>query len=267
MIHLVATFLCLFALLLPGPASYAETTDDPELARPTGYVNDLAGVLTPSERRSLETYLERLDGALGVQMAVLTVRDLGGDEPSPFATRLFSKWKIGNAKTNRGLLILNATEQRKIWIQTGYGLEGALPDARVRRVIADEMTPWLKQGRYASAYLSAARSMAKSIVVDSGGDPAAVDSLIGVRGIARRPARGDDDIPPPAIIAMVAVVILISILKARSRRRRGWMFDRYDGGGFGGFGGGFGGFGGGDGGGFSGFGGGDSGGGGAGGDY
>ncbi len=239
-----------------GLLAYAGVARAAELPPPGGYVNDFGNVISPAEEQRLEAILTRVDTQIGVQIAVVTQPNLGGDDYVDYANRLFAAWGIGGKQEDRGLLILNALEERKIKIEVGYGLEGVLNDGRVGRILDADVVPYLAAGQYGRAYLSAIRSTMKPVLQDMQRDPAEIDQIIASAG-GQVPERRKQPERFPFQLIIFIIFILISL---NSRRRgRGTYFI----GGPGGFGG-FGGFGGGGGGGFGGFGGGSSGGGGAG---
>jgi uncharacterized protein len=236
----------------------------PEFPRPTGYVNDLAGLLSEPERDRLESFFTAADAKFGIQMTIVTMTDIGDEEPRDYANRLFETWKIGNKTTNRGLLLFylaRGAGKSYAWIEVGYGLEGVLNDGRVGQILDDDVVPLLRDGKPGQAIASAARACLGPILLEMGEDPAQLDALLAAGGYSgrRSPLKASRTRLQPLIIL---IIIILSSLMNRGRRRGPGA---YMGGGFGGFGG-FGGgsFGGGGGGGFGGFGGGGSGGGGAG---
>ena len=202
----------------------------------------------------------------GVELAVVTVADLGGEEIEPAAVDLFRAWGIGRKGKDDGVLILLAWRERRVRIEVGYGLEGILPDGLCGSIIRREMAPGLAAGRVGPGLLRGASAVAGVIAKDRG---------VTITG-AVAPESGEEGErgPPHAIFltALFVALILSAVFRAASRRR-GWMWTGrggwWDGRGPGGYGGMFGGFGGmgggfgGGGGGFGGFGGGRSGGGGA----
>lgn len=250
--------LLLCIAFICGVAASAERFPDP-----VGYANDFGEVLTPQEAARLERFLADIDRASAVQMVLVTLKSLDGSEVEDAAVRLYEQWGIGEKTTHRGLLLLDAIEERRIRVEVGYGLEGALPDGRVGSILDRDAVPLLREGKRAEAYEAALRSLARVALEEVGVDPATIDSLA-----AAPPARlrGTPQGKGGSVAAFVlAIVVLFIILAALNRGSmagprgggfRGW------GGGTGGFGG-FGGFGSGGGGGFGGFGGGMSGGGGA----
>ena len=125
----------------------------PERPVPPRLVNDFANVLTESERQILEDTLVRFDRATSTQIVVVTVPDLQGNDPGDFAFQLGEKWGVGQKGTNNGIVILVKPKQGnskgQVFIATGYGLEGVLPDAIVNSTVIDyEMIPYFKENNY-----------------------------------------------------------------------------------------------------------------------
>ena len=112
-------------------------------------VNDFAGVFTQAQVRSMEARLEAFSDSTSNQICVVTIGDLEGYEPADYAQRLGQKWGVGSSKDNGVLILLkprSATEKYiDVFIATGYGIEGALPDALCKRIINNEMGPFLRQ--------------------------------------------------------------------------------------------------------------------------
>ena len=125
----------------------------PERPVPPRLVNDFANVLTESERQILEDTLVRFDRATSTQIVVVTVPDLQGNDPGDFSFQLGEKWGVGQKGTNNGIVILVKPKQGnskgQVFIATGYGLEGVLPDAIVNSTVIDyEMIPYFKENNY-----------------------------------------------------------------------------------------------------------------------
>ena len=247
--------LLLLGLLL---ALRAPAQNIPAQPNPPRLVNDLAGLLQPAEAEALERKLVAYDDSVSSQIAVVTVPTLDGDDIADYAQKLYESWHIGRKGKNNGILILVAQQEHRARIQTGYGLEGAVPDAIAKRIISNTLVPAFKQNQY---YAGLDRATDQLIALAKGeyqADPAD----------ARPQGRGNGSgsgIPFWLIIAVL--VLLFAMMRSRGGGGRGgrgggFIAPLIFGGGFGG--GGFGGGGGGGGGGgFGGFGGGSSGGGGA----
>ncbi len=126
--------------------------DLPERPKPPRLVNDFAGFLSPEESNQLESKLEQFTRETSTQIAIAIVPDLHGYAPSDYATRLAEKWGVGQKGKDNGLLILvkPKTPQSKgeVFIATGYGVEGAVPDAIAKRIVEAEIIPEFKKGNY-----------------------------------------------------------------------------------------------------------------------
>jgi len=116
--------------------------------KPAGLVNDYAGMMSESEKQSLETKLVNFESQTSNEIAVVTIPSLDGDTIENFAVRLFEEWKIGKAKNDNGILLLIAKEDRQMRIEVGYGLEGALTDAQSFWIIDGIMKPAFRQEKY-----------------------------------------------------------------------------------------------------------------------
>ena len=126
-----------FLLWLP----IAQALDVPT---PTGYVNDLAGVLTVEERASLEQLL----GANGSEVAILIIPSLEGEDLDMYANTVFRTWGVGDKERNDGVLLLVAINDRKMRIEVGYGKEGELTDVASGLIIREILAPAFREERY-----------------------------------------------------------------------------------------------------------------------
>ncbi len=249
---LLALLLLLIAPLLFVSTAQAEKVSD---LKPTGYVNDFAGVLSAATRSQLETLCTAIDRQAHAQIAVVTIHTTGDDTIDGFATQLEEKWKVGPKGSDRGLLLLVATDDHHYRFEVGYGLEGILPDGKVGS-IGREMVPYLRQGNYDAAITLGTQQVAQVIATDAGVTLQA-PTMQPVPQRAAHPKLGLRDI----LLAIFVIFIFISLLRSGGRGWGGFLLGTILGNVLGG--GGRGGFGGGGGGGFGGFGGGSSGGGGA----
>ena len=112
-------------------------------------VNDFAGVFSAQQVQGMEARLEAFSDSTSNQICVVTISDLEGYEPADYAQRLGQKWGVGSSKDNGVLILLkprSATEKYiDVFIATGYGIEGALPDALCKRIINNQMGQFLRQ--------------------------------------------------------------------------------------------------------------------------
>lgn len=114
-----------------------------------GWVTDHAEVLPADVEQRLETRLESLHLDLGAEVAIATVGDVDAATPRDFITELFNRWGLGSREANNGFLILMVMDQRRIEMETGYGLEGVLTDTWLGRVRTERMVPAFKRNDYA----------------------------------------------------------------------------------------------------------------------
>ena len=144
----IAVAFLLATGVLAYPA-YAKTAL-PARPEPARLMTDLAGMLGRSAVDEIESQLVLLWQDTGVQFAVVTLPDLGDDTIENYSVRLFEAWGIGEAGKDNGLLLLIASEEREMKFETGYGLEGELPDSFLGRVIDQALVPKFREGNPAS---------------------------------------------------------------------------------------------------------------------
>ena len=155
-------------LLLVAPAAAVQAQTVATLPPPTGYVNDFAGVLSPSVKQSVEDLCAQVDRKAHAQIAVVTIKRIEDDSSiEEFATALEEKWKVGAKGTDRGVLMLLVMTPRRGRIEVGYGLEGILNDAKVGD-IGRSMVPAASQGDYNTAIPLGVQQIAQVIAKDAG---------------------------------------------------------------------------------------------------
>ncbi len=137
-IFLLSFFSLLFA--------FAFAQDFPE--KPSTLVSDYAGVLSASQKQSLEQKLVAFSDSSSTQIAIAILKSVGEYDINEYALALGRKWGVGQNGKNNGIMIVVAVGDRKISIQTGYGVEGALPDVYARRIIDNDIKPNFKAGDY-----------------------------------------------------------------------------------------------------------------------
>ena len=244
--RLAPVLLLLLAIMfLAGPAPAA----DPVLPRPSGAVNDFAGVISAAERESMESLAREVLQKTGTAVVVATVPTVGDWTADDYATRLYEAWGIGKRGEDKGVLILLALKERRVRIETGYGVEGILPDGVVGEILRLHVIPHLKQGDYGKGLSNAMTAVADVIARQAG------VTLTGRPQMQpARPTGGTPVSPFTVLLFFVALVLLLftetgrqilALLFLSSLGGGGRSYGGGSSGGFGGFGGGFGGFGGG----------------------
>jgi uncharacterized protein len=114
-------------------------------------VIDLTATLSAPVRDGIEARLADLESRKGSQLAVLLIPSTGDEAIEQYSLRVAEAWKLGRKDVDDGVLLLLAKDDRKLRIEVGYGLEGAIPDAIAKRVIAEVMVPHLKTGDFEGA--------------------------------------------------------------------------------------------------------------------
>lgn len=248
---LMKSFLYLFLIFF----LFQNATADGDFPKkPDHLVTDLTQTLSTGEVRSLEQKLLNYEDTTSNQIAIyLCSKVPEGYDYSDYAERLAEKWAIGQKGKDNGVLIFIAKSDRKIWIATGYGLEGAIPDVIAKQIIDQIITPEFKNGNFYKGLDLGTSALMKAASGEFKAEP------------------GNKKKKLPAGIIIAVIVVALFVLFSGRNRGGGGTYTTYSGRGYrrGGFyGGGFGGFSSGGGGGsFGGFGGGGFGGGGAGGSW
>ncbi|MBN1159827.1 MAG: TPM domain-containing protein [Candidatus Diapherotrites archaeon] len=151
------TFLFLFLLILV-PFSAAQ-----EYPNYVGYVNDFADVISPSAESQLTSMISALESEKTAEIAIVTIPSLENNSLELYAVELFEKWGIGKKGADNGILILVTMEEREIRIEVGYGLEGAINDAKAGRIIRDVISPRFKEGNYDQGLIDGTQTIAEII--------------------------------------------------------------------------------------------------------
>jgi uncharacterized protein len=214
---------------------------------PKLYFNDYAGVTSSTTAERLNQTLDDFERATSSQVVVAVFKKMESDSSiEDYTVRVAQSWKVGQKDKDNGAVLFVFVQDRKMFLQVGYGLEGALPDAICKRIIEDEIKPHFKTGDYnggltagVNAIIAATRGEYKGTgrtVADSHSSSGGNSSNIGI------------------IIFIAIIIIIIWSMLSSGRRGGGWMISSgstgwggggFSGGGGGGFSGGGGSFGGG----------------------
>ncbi|MFZ6001914.1 MAG: TPM domain-containing protein, partial [Bacteroidota bacterium] len=127
------------------------------------WVHDEAGVLDPQTKAELEYALKAERDSTSNQIAVLLIPSLDGDDIDLYANRVFREWKLGTAEKDNGVLFLISINDRKMRIEVGLGLEGALTDAMSSRINRNEVAPYFRTGNYSEGVKAGVFAVIKAI--------------------------------------------------------------------------------------------------------
>lgn len=232
----------LLFLLTLAPMIQAAT-----IPQPVGdiYTQDFADLLNEEQEAEINQLAARLDDATGAQIAVLTVNSLEGTDIQSFANQAFREYKLGDAEKNNGVLLVIDMDTRELWVEVGYGLEGALPDGKVGRILDEFTVPYMKEDQADLAILNTMKVFYQEIAKEYEWNGEAVNP---VQSAKSSEDEGGGSFSITTII--IILFVLYMIFKNRggggmgpgSRGRRGgfpMIGPGSFGGGFGGGGGGF----------------------------
>ena len=136
-----------FLLIFLFSGSLALAQEFPPMPNPPKLVNDFTGTLSAQELQQLEQKLVAYNDSTSTQIAIVMMRSTGDYEIADYSQRLGENWGIGSSKDN-GILILAAMNDRKVFIATGRGMEGAVPDALAKRIVTNLIIPNFKMEAY-----------------------------------------------------------------------------------------------------------------------
>ncbi|QDK82765.1 TPM domain-containing protein [Spirosoma sp. KCTC 42546] len=140
-----------------------ETVPNPKQSQSSYYVSNPDHILSSATVRQIDQMLGKLEDSTTAQVAVVCLNSIGESIPKDFATALFRKWGLGYQQKNNGFLVLLVKDQHRIEMETGYGLEGILPDAICKRIQTEKMIPLAKTGDFDGAMLVGVQEIARLI--------------------------------------------------------------------------------------------------------
>jgi len=216
------------------------------IPQPVGWVNDFANVISADYRDKLTYLIQELQEKTSSEIAVVTISSIAPLGENEYARLLFDNWKPGKKGKDNGVLVLLAVKERRWRIETGYGVEGILPDCLCGEIGRNYMVPYFKAGKYAEGLYYGVTAIAKVIAKDAN---VSLETAQAVKEpVSGNTSSPDSIFPIIFILLMFGFISLINSLSSRGRRS-GYYGGGYWGGGYGGGGFGGGGFGGGGGGG------------------
>ncbi len=152
---LLIAFLTIYAF-----AGFAGAND---LPRPRGYLNDFAGIVDSHRAHEIESMCASIEKSIGVEIAVVTIESLEGAVLEEEALRYLEGWGVGKKGQDNGVVILVAQKERQIRIETGYDIEGILPDGKAGEIIRYDMVPRFKQGDFGGGLSAAVYKIGKIV--------------------------------------------------------------------------------------------------------
>jgi uncharacterized protein len=133
----------------------------------TGRVVDGAGMLTPQQAQSLNAMSQQLEARTTDQLVVVTAASLGGHEIDAFGVALGRHWRVGQRDKNNGVLLIVASNERRVRIEVGYGLERILTNERAAEIIRSEILPHFRTGAFAAGISAGSRAIVETLVAQA----------------------------------------------------------------------------------------------------
>jgi len=162
-IWLGSLYVAFFLVPCPGLALTVQEVPNPRQVS-GGWVTDKAEILQPETETQLNQMIARLEAKNGAEIAVVTVPETApAASPKEFTTNLFNYWKIGKKGQDNGVLFLISVKDRRVEIETGYGVEGILPDGKVGNIIETQITPRFRQKDFDGGTLAGTRAIIVSL--------------------------------------------------------------------------------------------------------
>src|SRR5687768_17437872 len=159
----------LVCLLCISAISHAQ--DIPARPDPPRLVNDLADILTPQQEQSLEQMLVAYDDSTSTQIVVVTVKTLGNWEVEQFSHTIGDRWGVGQKGKDNGIVITLGMETHDVFISTGRGTEGALPDITAKHIVEEQMIPRFRQNDFHGGLVAGVRSIQQAMAGEYKGEP------------------------------------------------------------------------------------------------
>lgn len=175
-------------------------------------VIDEAKILSASDKQAIETKLRSLNDRGLAQAAVVIVPTTNGEDIFDYSMKVADRWKLGKKDTDQGLLMVVAVNDRKMYILTGYGLEGTIPDAVAKRIISDDITPRFKQGDYAGGITAGINRIEERLTTDPAILKQADTNRVNTNSNAQSNQEGGIPLIFLGFFGFVAGMILTSIL-------------------------------------------------------
>ncbi|MGO1376590.1 MAG: TPM domain-containing protein [Psychrobacter sp.] len=184
----------------PPVRSSAESVDADKLILNSPVV-DQANILNPQEKQRLEAQLKNIYQQGFAQAAVVIVPTTNGLPIFDYALQVAEKWQLGDEDIDDGLLMVVAVNDREMYILTGYGLEGVLPDAAVNRIIREDITPLFKQNDYGAGILAGVDALKTRLTADP-----EVLARADAQAAERSAQQGNDEVPSPIFLFIMAMI-------------------------------------------------------------
>lgn len=203
-----AVVLCILTVLSSTLSVKAE-----KLPSPTSefFVNDFEDIISSEKELAMQRTGEKLFADTTAQAVVVAVNNMGGEDINSYALKLARQWGIGSADKNNGVLILLSVSERKVRIEVGSGLEGALTDAKTGRILDEYGMEYFTQNNFGEGLYQVYNSVVNEIYIEYGMEPS--EGYVPVEQTNKTEAVSS--------IARLVIILIIVFLTIKFGGRRG----------------------------------------------
>ncbi len=198
--------LVLATVLFFCSATFAHAYTSP--GKVQGFVNDFAHILPAETVTSLNQTLSAFSSQTTIQVVVATVPTLGDETRETYAVQLFEEWGLGKKGKDNGVLMLVAPNEKQIWIEVGYGLEGTLTDAQTYGIIQKIILPYFKNNDYATGIVNGTDAIMSVVASEADYSQQPVKSSGGINW---------------EVFFYIGIFVLLSIVRGLSRTKSWWL--------------------------------------------
>jgi uncharacterized protein len=206
-------FIAIFCLTLVCAIAQAKEVIPPA---PQNHFNDYAHVVSQSTATQLNNQLVQFERDTGNQFVVAIYPKMESDSSvEDYTVRVARAWKVGTKEKNNGVVLFIFIQERKMFIQVGYGLEGALPDALCKRIVSDEIAPHFKQGDYNGGVTAGVRAVIAATKGEYKGTGRTVAD--------QRRRSSDTNVASQTFLFGLFVAVVLILILSRFSRRGFWI--------------------------------------------
>lgn len=214
------TFIALIAstmTVLAAPWT-VETVPNTKLQNAATYISDPDNLIDDASKAQINSALAATEDSTTAEVFVVALKSTGDVDIKQFATELFNYWHIGKKSKDNGLLILMVEDQYKVTFETGYGVEGVLPDAICMRIINDKILPYMKGGNYGEGLLSGVKAVSEILT-----NPAAAKEIHEDMAAEESAARKDALQKVWTLLTVylaISLLVLILVIGSNGKKRK-----------------------------------------------
>jgi uncharacterized protein len=181
------------------------------------WVTDSADILNDHTESQLNLMISQLESHNGTEIAVVTVPETSpASSPKEFTTKLFNYWGIGKADKNNGVLFLVSTGDRRVEIETGYGIEANLPNAKVGNIIDTKITPQFKQGNYNDGTLAGTQALVNTLQNQK--DTNQTSATLTSKTNSTETSQSDNSLGPASLFGLILIFTVVTSLLFNNRK-------------------------------------------------